>query len=212
VTNAEPNGRSTAGSRRPAGDALTIDRVLDAAEQELRRFGSAKTTVVDVARKLGVSHAAVYRYVSTKAELRSAVVRWLTRLFLPLEAIATSDRPAMSRLRQWLDTLIAAKRKNSRDDPEMFELYSQLADTAPTVVNDQLNRLVAQLEVILSSGKASGAIDCENAADVARAVLSATSRFHHPGHAPEWSDPAIDARFEAVWTLIVTGLRRRVEP
>lgn len=212
MTNAEPNGRSTAGSRRPAGDALTIDRVLDAAEQELRRFGSAKTTVVDVARKLGVSHAAVYRYVSTKAELRSAVVRWLTRLFLPLEAIATSDRPAMSRLRQWLDTLIAAKRKNSRDDPEMFELYSQLADTAPTVVNDQLNRLVAQLEVILSSGKASGAIDCENAADVARAVLSATSRFHHPGHAPEWSDPAIDARFEAVWTLIVTGLRRRVEP
>jgi len=213
VTSAESNGRSTAGSRKPAADALTIDRVLDAAEQELRRFGSAKTTVVDVARKLGVSHAAVYRYVSTKAELRSAVVdRWLTRLFLPLEAIATSDRPAMSRLREWLDTLIAAKRKNLRDDPEMFELYSQLAATAPTVVNDQLNRLVAQIEVILSSGIASGAIDCENAADAARAVLSATSRFHHPGHAPEWSDPAIDARFEAVWTLIVTGLRRRVEP
>jgi len=45
---------------------LTRDRIVSAAEDVLRRFGPAKATVVDVARALGVSHAAVYRHVATK--------------------------------------------------------------------------------------------------------------------------------------------------
>src|SRR5262245_50574158 len=56
---------------------LTLDRIVSAAEDVIRRFGPAKATVVDVARALGVSHAAVYRHVATKAELRDLVVgRW----------------------------------------------------------------------------------------------------------------------------------------
>ena len=55
---------------------LTLDRILATAEDVIRRFGPAKATVVDVARALGVSHAAVYRYVATKAELREARILW----------------------------------------------------------------------------------------------------------------------------------------
>ena len=44
----------------------------------LRRFGPAKTTVVDVARALDVSHGSVYRHFPSKAALRDAVTeRWL---------------------------------------------------------------------------------------------------------------------------------------
>jgi hypothetical protein len=39
--------------------ALTPDRILDAAEDVLRRFGPAKSIVVDVAPALGVSHGSV---------------------------------------------------------------------------------------------------------------------------------------------------------
>jgi Tetracyclin repressor-like, C-terminal domain len=39
-----------------------------------------------------------------------------------------------------------------------------------------------------------------------RAVLVATSRFHHPAHAAEWVDPAIDAAFNDVWQLLMDGL------
>ena len=57
---------------------LTRERILDTAEDVIRRFGPAKATVSDVARALGVSHAAVYRHVATKAELRDLVVgRWV---------------------------------------------------------------------------------------------------------------------------------------
>ena len=43
-------------------EILTPERILDAAEEVLRRFGPTKTTVVDVARALGVSHGSVYRH------------------------------------------------------------------------------------------------------------------------------------------------------
>jgi len=37
-------------------------------------------------------------------------------------------------------------------------------------------------------------------------VLLATSRFHHPLHADEWSDPNIDTAFDDVWRLLMYGL------
>jgi hypothetical protein len=43
-----------------------------------------------------------------------------------------------------------------------------------------------------------------------RAVLHATSRFHHPAHAGEWVHPATDAAYNEVWQLLMDGLTARV--
>ena len=67
-----------------ADTPLTRDRILATVEDVVRRFGLAKANVVDVARALGVSHAAVYRHVATKAELRDLVVgRWAESTMAP---------------------------------------------------------------------------------------------------------------------------------
>jgi AcrR family transcriptional regulator len=96
----------------PADVPLTRDRILAAAEDVIRRFGPAKATVVDVARALGVSHAALYRHVATKAELRDLVVgRWVEATIPPLRAIAALPGPAPQRLRRLFDALIAVKRR-----------------------------------------------------------------------------------------------------
>src|ERR1700676_5503485 len=112
----------------PADTPLTRDRILAAAEDVLRRFGPAKATVVDVARALGVSHAAVYRHVATKAELRDLVVsRWVEATMPALRAIVSKPGPAPQRLRKLIDTLIAVKRRRAADDPEVFAAYGTLA-------------------------------------------------------------------------------------
>src|SRR5437764_9398230 len=91
-------------------DVLTSEQILEAAQDTLRRFGPAKTTVVDVARALGVSHGSVYRHFPTKAALRDAVVdRWLQRLHPPLAAVADREGPAPERVRELLQTLKDAK-------------------------------------------------------------------------------------------------------
>ena len=90
---------STASAQaRPRGvndQALTAERILETAEDVLRRFGPAKATVVDVARALGVSHGSVYRHFPSKAALRDAVTeRWLARISTPLAAVAAEAGPA----------------------------------------------------------------------------------------------------------------------
>src|ERR1700690_4525699 len=95
--------------------ALTRERILEAAEDVLRRFGPAKATVVDVARSLGVSHGSVYRFFASKAALRDAVTkRWLERVSGPLAKIASEDGPAPARLRRWFARRIALKRGKPR--------------------------------------------------------------------------------------------------
>ena len=72
-------------------ETLTLERILDVAEDVLRRFEPAKTTVIDVARALGVSHGSVYRHFPSKAALRDVVTDkhfWLERSkWLSQEAI-----------------------------------------------------------------------------------------------------------------------------
>ena len=46
---------------------LTPERILEATEDVLRRYGLTKATVVDVARALDVSHGSVYRHFPSKA-------------------------------------------------------------------------------------------------------------------------------------------------
>jgi pyridoxal biosynthesis lyase PdxS len=40
----------------------------------------------------------------------------------------------------------------------------------------------------------------------ARALFDATSRFHHPAHADEWSEPEFGARIDALMALLLRGL------
>ncbi len=117
-------------------ETLTPERILEVAEEVLRRYGLAKTTVVDVARALGVSHGSIYRHFPSKAALQDAIAgRWLARKLMPLTTIANEDGPATERLRRWLTLLGSTTRKNVPDDPELFATYKELAGSARDVVS-----------------------------------------------------------------------------
>lgn len=189
---------------------LTRERILATAEEVIRRFGPAKATVSDVARALGVSHAAVYRHVSTKAELRDMVVRnWMETTIRPLRTIVTERGPAPRRLRKLFDTLIAIKRRRANDDPELFAAYRILATDAKSAVAAHVDDLAKLAAAVIGSGVEEGTFRKVDAAATGRAVLFATAPFHHPAHAAQWSDPMIDARFDEVWKLLMEGLREK---
>jgi AcrR family transcriptional regulator len=186
---------------------LTADRILEAAEEVLRRYGPAKANVVDVARALGVSHGSVYRHFPSKAALRDAVTeRWLSEVSEPLQAVAVGKGAAPERLRRWLDLLVRSKRRKALDDPELFATYIELAAEARDVVRAHVETLVAQLARIVADGVARGEFEATDPAATGRAIFDATARFHNPAHAPEWSNPAIDAAYERVRALVLNGL------
>ncbi|MGF2034450.1 MAG: TetR family transcriptional regulator [Nostoc sp. CmiVER01] len=187
--------------------ALTPERILDAAEEVLRRYGLAKATVVDVARFLEVSHGTIYRHFPSKAALRDAVAeRWLHRVSTPLATIAEEQGSAVERLHRWFEQLMTLKRQKVLNEPELFATYSAIAQEARGVVQAHIAELVSQVAAIVESGISSNEFRVTDPQVAAKAVFQAMVRFHHPAHAPEWSDPNIDTDFAQVWRLIVAGL------
>jgi len=188
--------------------ALTREKILDAAEEVLRRFGPSKATVIDVARALGVSHGSVYRHFAGKAELRDAVMQiWLSRMNGPLEAIAAEETPAAERLHRWLLELSGLKRRRLFDDPELFAAYCELAQEARAVVGEHVDYLTVQMTQMIQQGVTQGEFEADDPAAAARGVLVATSPFHNPASFAEWTRPDIDTLFDEVWTIILRGLQ-----
>ncbi len=188
---------------------LTKQRIVEATEDILRRFGPAKTSVVDMARVLGVSHSSVYKHFASKAELLDAVMReWLARVDQELGTINTENATATERLRRWLRKLAEIKRNVATKDPEMFATYAVLTLEAREVVEEHLGTFANQIKRILEDGVASGEFMVADPATTARAILLATNFFHNPAHAPEWTKPTIDTDFEAVCSLILNGINR----
>jgi len=192
-------------------DALTPERILEATEDVLRRYGPAKATVVDVARALGVSHGSVYRHFSSKAALREAVTqRWLDQSHTRLAAVAEGTGPAPERLAAWLETLFAAKRHKAGSDPELFATYVALTGEHSGVVNRHITTMLGQLARIVGDGAQRGEFPASGpAADpetAARTVWDATCRFHDPRYAAEWHAAEALPAFGALRDLVLRGL------
>ncbi|MFD5430690.1 TetR family transcriptional regulator [Kitasatospora sp. NPDC058063] len=187
---------------------LTAEQILIAAEDVLRRFGPAKATVVDVARILGVSHSSVYRHFPSKAALREAVTqRWLDQAHHELATVSNEGGPASERLHRWLRTLFTAKRKKALDDPELFATYMVLVEENSGLVNAHVDTLVDQIAQIVTDGTERKEFKLAHIRNTARAVFDATGPFHDPAYASTWSTPGVDDRFEAVWKLVLGGLK-----
>ncbi|WP_025690838.1 TetR family transcriptional regulator [Paenibacillus zanthoxyli] len=189
---------------------LTKDMILDAAEQVLRRYGPDKTSVIDIAKFLQVSHGTLYRHFASKAALREAVTeRWLDKSIAePLQEIADrAEGSATEQLRLWVETLIEKKRMYAVDDPEIFVMYADVTVRIGDMIAMHIHRLIKQIASIIERGMQAGEFKPDSADAIAKAVFMATESFHHPAHAHEWSSETIDEDFETVWRLILSGLK-----
>jgi AcrR family transcriptional regulator len=189
---------------------LTPEKILDAAEEVLRRFGPRKTTVVDVARLLEVSHGSVYRHFESKAALHSAITkRWLEQVTEPLIEIAQKKTQPKRRLREWFETLMDIKLQKAKDDPEMFASYSLLAQKLPEhIVFGHLAILIKQVESILIDGCDDGSFEIENCSTTAHSFFFATIRFHHPLHVNEWNNINIRDDFNHLFSLLERAIKK----
>ena len=184
----------------------TRERILEAAEDLLRRFGPEKTNVVDVARALGMSHANVYRHFASKAALMDRVAeRWLHRISEPLEAIVSAPGDAEERLKRWFSALIEAKRAKVGHDPELFATYHRIAENAREVVAGHVAELEGQIARIVADGVSQGRFAACDPDATAKALFAATAVFHHPHFVLQ--DPAGDRDPGPVIDLLIAGLK-----
>jgi hypothetical protein len=105
--------------------------------------------------------------------------------------------------------LFEAKKKYARDDPELFDTFTALVAEHRDAAIAHTNDLVQQLRTIIAAGVERGEFAETDPGTAATAVFTATARFHNPLFRQDWSEPGIDAIFQAVTNLAVEGLARR---
>ncbi|MFB5758808.1 TetR family transcriptional regulator [Paenibacillus medicaginis] len=190
-----------------ADSLLTKETILDATEDVLRRFGPEKTSVVDVARSLNVTHGTIYRHFPSKSALRLAVVkRWFHVITEPLDKTFQLECSASERLRIWMDTLIRIKHTKAQQDPEMFAIYTEIAEESDDIANEFVNHIISSITKIVEAGISNHEFKEGIAEDIARGIYLSTIRFHHPLHSREWLIPTIQQEYDVVWNLIMSGI------
>jgi AcrR family transcriptional regulator len=192
----------------PKAESLNNDLILDTTTELLRRYGPDKTSVVDVAKALGVTHGSLYRYFPDKAALFDAVMRrWLPVFSGNLPAIAAKDTPADERLHEWLMALIRIKHNVAKSDPEMFAKYHQIAERSHSVIREHIDELVGQIRQIIEDGNKAGLFNVSDTEQEARTVFSSTVYYHHPYHVLQQLDRSVDDEAERLVGLVVEGLK-----
>lgn len=192
------------------GEPLDAESIVSATEEVLRRHGPEKATVLDVARLLGVSHGSVYRHFPSKAALREAVIRrWLDQVEKLVAAIRDTETAPPERLRRLLLAMFAAKWAKAGEDPELFATFEGLEAEHSTVCSAHTVFVLDQVRAVIAEGVDAGDFAAGEPEALARTVVDATCHFHDPVYAVKWNAPDLEARAEAVVSLILDGLRTR---
>ena len=124
----------------------------------------------------------------------------------PLRAIAAESGPALPRLRRLLEAVRDGKRRWAASDPELFSAYRALVPEAQSAVAAHVEDLTGIVAAVVAAGIAQGTFRALEPRSAARAILIATSRFHHPLHYREWAGDELGPAFDDVWELLASGL------
>jgi AcrR family transcriptional regulator len=185
------------------------DRILETAKDLIRRFGGAKTNVVDIAQAMGLSHSVIYRHFRSKAEIFNALAAATMAEEAGLaETFVNADAPASERLAALVLTLHRSKRAKFADDPEMHALYRRIVEERPDLILDYARRMTALLRMILADGVARGEFSTMDLDAAASAVRDAFTVFIHPAHVEAATKAGLDqeAGLQTLMGLVVGGL------
>lgn len=191
----------------------TRDRILDATDKLLSRYGYRKMTIEDLANEVGIGKGSIYLHFESKEEIvLSHIDRIIERLTKKLYAIASSDASCEDRLR-----LMLVERVLFRFDS--VQHYSQS-------LNDMLSHIRAKLLVrrkryfdeearifaqVLDEGECQGLFIKGEADDKARTLLLATnSLLPYSLSTRELGDrKEIEEKIQKLATLLLGGLIKR---
>jgi AcrR family transcriptional regulator len=164
-------------------ETLTSEKILDVARDQVRRFGEAKTNVVDIARALGTSHTTIYRHFRSKADVFDAIVgeamqdeEELARTFVD------SEGSASERLEGFVLALHKRKLERFANDPEVYQLYRRVVDERPGLIHDYAARMTRLVAMILADGVRKKEYKIDDIGAASEVVRDAVTVYVHPAH------------------------------
>lgn len=196
--------------RETSFQPLTAATILESAKAQIRRFGEAKTNVTDVARDLGVSHAALYRFYRSKSAMMDAIVQEAMDDEAHLAAhYIEADGPAAERLVAMLLDLHRRKRDRFVGDREIHDLYQRIVVDRPDMIATYAERITNLVAGLIDEAVRRGEWHIDDTDVAARVVRDAVTVYVHPAFVAQLV--TANAPVEAMLHATVTTLIRAFE-
>lgn len=156
-------------------------RILEVAEEYFRSVGYHRTSVADIAAKLGMSPANIYRFFPSRNAINESICGRLVNEVAEIAfAIARTNEPATEKLDQLLTAIHRHTKMTLVKERYMHDLIAIATRENWAIAKAHIERLVAIVEAIIREGIESGEFQVEDAAQAARAVRFAFMPFFHP--------------------------------
>ena len=184
-------------------------KAITVALSHMRRHGFERVRLSDIAKDLGVSHAALYSHFEDKAALFDAGVEsWLRETDTALKAICqqpVEDLDPLQPIRNWCLKRYQLKRERVMRDPEMYRAFDAAAALRKPFVLRHLAEVHQQLAGLVA--KAGKALTGSTPEDQATLLLTALSAFYHPKLMAEHFEENREPMLLRVLDTLLAGIR-----
>lgn len=161
--------------------SISAASALDTAKAQIRRFGEAKTNMVDIARAMGVDHAMLYRFYKSKSALMDAIVQEVMSDEAATAATyVEASGPAAERLLQLFLDLHRRKHERFVGDREIHDLHRRILVERPDMIADYARRITTLVEKLIAQAVERGEWKVDDIARAAGVVRDAMTTYVHP--------------------------------
>lgn len=197
-------------SRRPQSTDKTVARILDAAEEQFRRMGYAKTAVADIARALGMSPANIYRFFASKAAINEAICeKHFAEVHGLLRALTAEDRPAAERIERFVVELHRYNKMRCVSERRMHEMVAAGMEENWAAVERHIAALHEMIAALVADGVARGEFaPGTEPMDAARALCTACTGVLHPAIIAQFAHKDLEEDAKRVVRYLIAGLAR----
>lgn len=180
------------------------ERAINVALDRMRLVGFDKVRITDVAKDIGVSHAALYAHFADKAALIDAVTeRWLSKVERTVAAVASSQGDPKDRVVEWFVSLYQMKRARALEDPEPNRAFDVATAIDKPFVIAHLSGLIGQLtDLFTEIGTAFAGDPRQNA----KLAYNATAAFHHPTIIAQTAQDDREQQLRQILKILFSGM------
>lgn len=156
-------------------------RILEVAEEHFRSLGYHRTSVADIAAKLGMSPANIYRFFPSRDAINESICGRVVNEVADIAfVIAGANAPAMEKLNQLLTAVHHQNKMMLIKARPMHDLVVTATQENWPIIQAHTARMVTIFEAIIREGIEAGEFEVEDAAEAARVVKHAFMAFSHP--------------------------------
>lgn len=162
---------------RPSHPEDLPDRILDAADRLLARYGFQKMTIDDLAREVGIGKGTVYLHFRSKEEIvLFRVDRVVGRLVEQLQEIAGSDAPPEEKIHRMLLLRVMFRFDSVQHYTESIsEVLRALRSGLLERHQDHFEQEARVFAKVLKDGQEAGVFNHAQGLQTARVLLTATN-------------------------------------